>query len=90
MEAGDALEQLSSQALHDLAVQQAVRRHDIGFFWHLLELLPAAEAAAGRLDEAVADITTLRGHVDDLVDARRGEIADALRPFYLEYLRSNE
>jgi hypothetical protein len=89
MEAVDALDQLSSEALHDLAVEQAIRRHDLGFFWQVLELRPAAQAAAGGLGEAVADITTLRGHVDELLDAGRGEIAD-VRPLYLEYLRSDE
>jgi hypothetical protein len=54
-----------------------------------MELLPAAETFAGELDEAVADVMTLRAHVDDLTDAGRGEIAEALRPFYLEYLRED-
>jgi hypothetical protein len=85
----DALEQLSSSALHDLAVQLALRRRDIRFFWQLMELLPAAEAVAGHLDEALADIQTLRAHIDDVTDSGRGEIADALRPFYLEYLRED-
>ena len=49
-------------------------------------MLPAAEAAAGELDEAAADVFTLRARLDDLTDAGRAPIADALRPFYLEYL----
>jgi hypothetical protein len=28
--------------------------------------------------------------LNDLVDADRGELADALRPFYLEYLEQHE
>jgi hypothetical protein len=83
----DALDQLSSEQLHDLAVRYAAKHVDVKFFWDLLELLPAAEAAAGELDEAEADVLTLRAHIDDLTDAGRAPIADALRPFYLDYLR---
>jgi hypothetical protein len=84
----DPLERLSSTELHDLAVRQALRHLDVGFFWRLLELLPAAEAAAGELDEAEADLQTLLAHVDDITDSGRGEVAELLRPFYLEYLRA--
>jgi hypothetical protein len=82
----DALDQLSSERLHDLAVRHAARHLDVGFFWDLLKLLPAAEAAAGDLDEAEADVLTMRAHIDDLTDAGRGPVAEALRPFYLDYL----
>jgi hypothetical protein len=82
-----SLEQPSTEELHELAVRQAVTRRDLSFFWNLIELLPAAEAAAGRLDKAVADVLTLRAHVDDLTDSGRGEIAELLRPYYLDYLR---
>jgi hypothetical protein len=85
----DPLERLSSQELHDLAVSYAKRHLDVRFFWRLLELLPAAEAAAGELNEAEADVSTLSAHIDDLTDAGRGEVAEALRPFYLEYLREH-
>jgi hypothetical protein len=88
-EADDPLQRLSSKELHDLAVRYALRHLDIAFFWRLMEYLPAAEAAAGELDEATADIMTLRAHVDDITDSGRGEIAELLRPFYLEYLREH-
>jgi hypothetical protein len=83
----DALDRLSSEQLHDLAVRHAAKHLDVGFFWDLLKLLPAAEAAAGELDEAEADVLTMRAHIDDLTDAGRGPVAEALRPFYLDYLR---
>jgi hypothetical protein len=83
----DGLDRLDSKQLHDLAVSHAKRHLDVRFFWELLEFLPAAEAAAGELDEAEADVVTLRAHVDDLTDAGRAPIADMLRPFYLDYLR---
>jgi hypothetical protein len=83
----DGLERLSSKQLYDLAVSYAKRRLDIRFFWDLIRLLPAAEVAAGELDEAVADVMRLSAHVDDLTDAGREPIAEMLRPFYIEYLR---
>jgi hypothetical protein len=89
MSADDPLERLSSEELYQLAVRHARRHLDVGFFWRLLELLPAAEAAAGELNEAEADVTRLSAHLDDLTDAGRGDIADALRPFYLEYLHEH-
>ena len=85
----DPLERLSSKELHDLAIRYAVRHLDLGFFWRLLEYLPAAEAAAGEFDEATADVQTLSAHIDDLTDSGRGQIADALRPFYIAYLREH-
>jgi hypothetical protein len=82
----DALERLSSQELHDLAVSYAKRHLDVRFFWQLVRVLPAAEAAAGELDEAETDVMRLSAHVDDVTEAGRGEVADLLRPFYIEYL----
>ena len=85
----DGLDRLSAKELHDLAVDHARRHLDVGFYWRLLEVLPVAEAAAGQLDEADADIESTLAHVDDLTDAGTGEVADQLRPFYLDYLRSH-
>jgi hypothetical protein len=83
----DGLDQLSSSDLHDLAVHRARRHLDVKFFWNLLQVLPAAEASAGEVLEADADVQRLSAHLDDLTDSGRGEVADALRPFYLDYLR---
>jgi hypothetical protein len=82
----EELERLATKELHDMAFERARKHLDLGFFWHLLELLPAAEAAAGRLDKAEADISSVSGHLDDLTDAGSGEAAEALRPFYIDYL----
>jgi hypothetical protein len=79
-------EQLSSRELHDLAVRHARRHLDIRFFWQLMEVLPAAQAAAGGLREAEADVAQMSAHLNDITDAGRGEVGDLLRPFYLEYL----
>jgi hypothetical protein len=85
----DALEPLSAEQLHDLAVRHATKHLDVKFFWDLVALLPAAEAASGELDEAEQDVQTLRGHVNDVTDAGRAPLAEALRPFYLDYLREH-
>jgi hypothetical protein len=87
--ADDGLDALSSEELHDLAVRRARRHLDVKFFWNLLEVLPAAEASAGQLEEADADVSRLSAHLDDLTDSGRGEVADMLRPFYLDYLREH-
>lgn len=86
----DALDPLPSEKLHDLAVSHALHHVDVKFFWDLLKILPAAEVAAGQPEEAEMDVFTLRGHLDDLTDSGKGELAEQLRPFYLEYLREHE
>jgi hypothetical protein len=83
----DPLERLSSAELHDLAVRGARRHVDVRFFWHLMQVLPAAQAGAGELDEAEADVHRLSAHVDDVTASGRGEVAELLRPFYFDYLR---
>ena len=81
---------LSSKELHDRAISEAARSVDIGFFWRLFEALPAAEAAIGERDEAEQDVMTLRGRLNDLTHSGEGELADALRPLYIEYLATRE
>ena len=85
----DALERLSSEELHDLAVSRAKRHLDVRFLWDLMKVLPAAEAAAGDLEDANADVQRMSAHLDDVTDAGKGEVAELLRPFYLDYLRGN-
>ena len=82
----EKLEQLDGEQLHDLAVRRAAKRLDLKFFWRLIEALPAAEAAAGNLDEAQQDVSWALAHIDDLTDAGRGETAEMLRPLYIDYL----
>jgi len=85
----DRLEQLSSQELHDLAVKRARKHLDAKFFWNLMKVLPAAEAAAGEWEDAENDVQRMSGHLDDITDSGRGEVAENLRPFYVEYLREH-
>jgi len=86
----DPLDALSSPELHDLAVSHAKRHLDVRFFYRLMKYLPTAEAAAGEWDEAETDILRLSAHADDVTDAGRGEVAEMLRPFYLEYLHKHD
>ena len=86
MQSREELEQLSSEELHDLAIKKALRHADVKFLWRLLQALPAAEAATGHIDEARSDVQSLIGHIDDIRDSGEGDIADALRPLYVEYL----
>ena len=66
------------------------RRHlDAKFFWNLMSVLPAAEAAAGETGEMASDIDHMSAHLDDVTESGKGETADLLRPFYLDYLRSH-
>jgi hypothetical protein len=83
----DGLDPLSSPELHDLAVARAKRHLDAKFFWELMRMLPAAEAGAGDMSLAETDVLRLSAHVDDVASAGRGEVADLMRPFYLDYLR---
>lgn len=85
----DQLDELSSAELHDLAVSYARRHLDVPFFWRLIRTLPVAEAAAGKVDEAENDVQRLSAHIDDITDSGRGEVAELMRPFYLEYLRKH-
>ena len=86
----DGLDALSSEQLHDLAVSRAKRHLDVKFFWQLVETLPAAEAAVGKMDEAETNILKLSAHVDDVAESGKGDVGEAMRPFYLDYLRRHD
>jgi hypothetical protein len=82
----EELEALSSEELHDRATKHALRHANIKFFWSLVQALPAAEATAGEMDEAKTDIWSVYGYIDDIKDSGKGEVADLLRPLYIDYL----
>lgn len=42
------------------------------------------------MQEAQDDVLRLSSHIDDITDSGRGEVAELLRPFYLDYLRSHD
>jgi hypothetical protein len=85
----DQLDQLSSEELHDRATQHALRHANVKFFWNLLRALPAAEASVGELDEARTDVQSLYGRLNDLRHSGEGDVAEALRPLYLDYLEKH-
>jgi hypothetical protein len=85
----DGLDRLSSQELHDLAISRAKHHLDAKFFWELMRTLPAAETAAGDFDEAQLDVQRMSAHVDDVTESGKGEVAEMLRPFFLDYLRKH-
>jgi hypothetical protein len=89
MTVADDLDSLSSRELHDRAVHRARRHLDVGFLWKLLRELPAGEAAAGHPQAADFDVLHLSSLLEDALESGEGDLADALRPLYLQYLRAH-
>jgi hypothetical protein len=86
----DNLDQLPARELHDMAVRRAVHHVDVKFLWDLLRELPAGEVAAGHTDLATADALHLSTLISDAIDSGEdADLAEALRPFYLGYLREH-
>jgi hypothetical protein len=86
----EELDRLSTRDLHERAISVARRRLDVRFFWNLLEYEPAAEAAAGHVDHAQEDVLTLSGRVHELTEEGENDVAEALRPVYIDYLLQHE
>ena len=82
------LDELSSVELHDRAVHHAERHLDVRFFWHLLQAVPAAEAASGDIGEADYDIQSSKGLISDALRSDEAT-AEALRPLFIDYLRKH-
>ena len=80
------LESLSSRELHDLAVRRALHHADLGFFWELLRSIPAAETLEGDVREAGEDLTKVSSLLSDALTSGEGDLAEALRPLYIDYL----
>ena len=87
-----SLEALPTKELHDRAVHLAEHRVDVGFLWRLVKAIPAAEAAAGNLQQAEADVGVgdLVPLLHDWEHAGEGELGEALRPMYVDYLEKHE
>ena len=86
MNTRDELDALSSRELHDLAVRRALHHVDVEFLWELVRAIPAAEASEGNSIAAGRDITKVTALIADAIDSGKGEVAEALRPLYIEYL----
>jgi hypothetical protein len=88
-ETTDALDELPTKELHDRAIHHAEHHLDVKFFWSLLELIPAAQAATGDQGEADFDIQSSKGLISDAIHSGEGELAEALRPVFIDYLRKH-
>jgi hypothetical protein len=85
----DELDRLSTKELHDRAVDMARHHADAGFLWQLIKALPVAEAAVGDEERSKVDILRPLALINDFFDAGEGELGDALRPLYLDYLEQH-
>lgn len=85
----DTLDELPTKELHDRAVHHAERHLDVKFFWSLLELIPAAQAARGDEGEADFDIQSSKGLISDAIHSGEGALAEALRPVFIDYLHKH-
>jgi hypothetical protein len=88
-ETSEALEQLSTTELHDRAVRHAERHLDVKFLWSLLRVIPAAQVASGDEGEADYDIQSSKGLILDALRSGEGQLAEALRPLFIEYLQKH-
>lgn len=86
MDPDNDLDTLPSHELHDRAVGRALRHADLAFLWELLRAIPAAEALRGDVSESEADATKLSALIADALGSGESEVADALRPLYIDYL----
>ena len=70
----------------------ARHRLDLGFLWSVLKTIPAAEASAGDVGEADEHIAVgnVIGLIEDFVHSDEGDLADALRPLYIDYIEKHE
>ena len=85
----DELEQLSTKVLHDRAVERAKRHLDIGFLWDLVKALPVAEEVIGDDERSKVDIARPLALINDVFDAGEGQLGEALRPMYVDYLEEH-
>lgn len=83
------LDALSTRELHDRAMHRAEKHLDMKFLWSLLEMIPAAETARGDVGEADYDIESSKGLIKDALHSGDGELGEALRPVFVDYLRKH-
>lgn len=85
----DELDALQTRELHDRALAVAKRRVDVGFLWRLIEALPVAEAAVGDDQRSKVDVMRPLALINDLFDSGEGDLGEALRPMYVDYLEEH-
>ena len=77
--------------LHDLAIETARRHVDVGFLWGLVKALPVAEEMTGDDQRSKVDVMRPLALINDfLYDSDSGELGEALRPLYVDYLLSKD
>ncbi|MBV9444810.1 MAG: hypothetical protein JO345_02785 [Streptosporangiaceae bacterium] len=82
----EELDALSSRELHDMATRRAIHHLDVEFLWELLRAIPAAEAGEGHPAHGAMDINMVSGLLSDAITSGETDVADALRPLYIDYL----
>ncbi|RKS10885.1 hypothetical protein DFP74_6670 [Nocardiopsis sp. Huas11] len=83
-------DQTSTEDLRERATELARKRWDVRFFWQLLRMIPAAEAAAGNEEGSRASIAQASGFLYEALSAESDpKVHEALRPVYIEYLREH-
>jgi hypothetical protein len=83
------LDKLPTRELHDRAIHRAEKHLDVKFFWSLLKLIPAAEALSGDQGESDYDMQFSKGLILDALHSGEGELGEALRPVFIDYLREH-
>jgi hypothetical protein len=87
----EELETLSTKDLHDRAIDLARHHLDVGFVWDLVKALPVAEEVIGDDQRSKTDIMRPLALLNDLLyDSGEGELGEALRPMYVDYLMEHE
>jgi hypothetical protein len=60
---------------------------DVGFLWDVVKALPVAEETIGDDQRSKVDIMRPLALINDfLYDADSGELGEALRPMYVDYV----
>ena len=85
----DDLEALSTKELHERAIETARRHLDVGFLWKLVKALPVAEEVVGDDERSKVDIMRPLALINDFMDAGEGDLGEALRPMYVDYLEEH-
>ena len=88
----EELNALSSQELHDRATKRAQKHLDLKFYWDLLKVLPAAEAAIGNEDQSTRPTSSRSARCCTTSSRPRTATITSkpLRPFYIDYLQKHE
>lgn len=83
-------EHTSTKDLRESAVELARRRWDLRFFWRVLSLIPAAEAAAGNEEASEASVAQASTYLYEVLSAETDpDVQEALRPVYIDYLTTH-